>query len=191
LVSGSFFEETALNRFRHPEGTRLPALERNILKFRAFEMVLLLFYSEYLKQQIIGTIEASDRWTRKDHPRVTADTKKKFQKATATLVADGIITKEEKDEIGKLVDVRNTIAHNIHEMTFDVSRDTYARQRLEVERPKYDYDALKRIKYFYKELSKRMMSKYTQVLSMDRILFQAAERTYETELKRLNKKIVA
>jgi hypothetical protein len=34
LVSGSFFEETALNRFRHPEGTRLPALERNILKFR-------------------------------------------------------------------------------------------------------------------------------------------------------------
>jgi hypothetical protein len=42
----------SLNRFRHPEGTDLPALERNILKYRGFEMLLLLFYVEELKGMI-------------------------------------------------------------------------------------------------------------------------------------------
>jgi len=36
-------------RYFHPDGRKLPALERNILKYRAFEMILMLFYAEDLK----------------------------------------------------------------------------------------------------------------------------------------------
>ena len=39
-----------MRSLEHPEGTKLPALERNILKFRAFEMMLSLFYAEDLKR---------------------------------------------------------------------------------------------------------------------------------------------
>jgi len=151
----------------------------------------MLFYAEYLKQQIIGAIRSSDRFSHKNSPRITPTTKDKFKVATAVLVEDGVLTNEERDEIGKLVDVRNAIAHSIHEMTYDVSRDSYNRQRLEFEQSKYDYGALKRIKYFYGELSKRMMSKYVQEISMDGLLFESAEKTYEVELKHLSKKINA
>jgi hypothetical protein len=37
--------ESEMRFLEHPEGKRLPALERNILKFRAFEMMLSLFYA--------------------------------------------------------------------------------------------------------------------------------------------------
>jgi hypothetical protein len=51
-----------VSRHRHPEGSKLPALERNILKYRAFEMMLTLFYAEDLKQYLVGTIKATDHW---------------------------------------------------------------------------------------------------------------------------------
>jgi hypothetical protein len=165
-----------LNRFRHPEGARLPALERNILKYRAFEMVLVLFYAEYLKDVLIGSIQASDRF-KKGGPRINSETKNKFKVATATLVADGILTKEENEELTKLVNFRNEIAHSIHDLTFDVSRGTYARGALEVSEMKYDYGALKRIRVYYDEILNRMHKArgYVFMLSMNRLLFESAE----------------
>ena len=58
----------------HPEGERLPPLERNILKFRAFEMMLSLFYAEELKQLLVSTLKVSDHWR--------PDDKKRFKKGT-------------------------------------------------------------------------------------------------------------
>jgi hypothetical protein len=179
-----------LNRFRHPEGTRLPALEKNILKYRAFEMILLLFYAEYLKDILVGSIQASDRF-RNGVSRIKASTKNKFKVATAALVADGILTKEENQELIKLVNFRNEIAHRIHDLTFDASRNIYARETLEFSEVKYDYSALKRIKHYYVGILHRMQQAgtYTFMLSMNRFLFESAERTYDDELKRLHRKI--
>jgi hypothetical protein len=41
-------------RAYHPTGTQLPALERNILKYRALEMVIILFKVEELKKSLVN-----------------------------------------------------------------------------------------------------------------------------------------
>jgi hypothetical protein len=43
-----------------PRGPRLSALEKNELKKRALEMVLVLFYIEDLKQFVVESIRATD-----------------------------------------------------------------------------------------------------------------------------------
>jgi hypothetical protein len=179
----------ALNRFQHPEGTGLPALERNILKYRAFEMVLVLFYAEHLKNQLVSSIESTDRWLRKNNPRIVAETKKKFRRAVKALVEDATISQAEADEIRKLVDVRNDVAHSIHLLTHDVSRDSWVRQSREFINKNYDYKALGRLRHFCKTLPDRMGSKYVHVTSMNSLLFRAAENTYDAELKRLDRVI--
>jgi len=183
--------EMSFNRFRHPEGTRLPALERNILKYRGFEMLLLLFHVEELRGMIIGAVRATDYWKNRRSPRVDPLTKNKFKRATAALVSDGILSKEESKEISKLVNTRNVIAHELHNMTFDVSRDTWARQVHDRESSSYDYEALDRTKYLRDELERRMQSKYVRKLSLDSLLFRSAERTYKGELKSLKRRIDA
>lgn len=181
----------SFNRFRHPEGTQLPALERNILKYRGFEMLLLLFYVEELRGMVIGTIRATDHWKNGRKPRLESSTKNKFKRATSALVADGMLSKVESKEIGDLVNTRNIIAHELHKMTFDVSRDTWARTVHKLESPSYNYESLDRIKYFHDELERRMRSKYAREISLDSLLFRSAERTYTRELKSLKRRIDA
>jgi hypothetical protein len=124
----------------------LPALERNILKYRAFEMMLTLFYAEELKQFLVGTMKATDHWR--------DNSKKWFQKApphyravVERLAKEGYITDAQRDEIIKIVDYRNDIAHELEKMTFDVSRSTFVRGMKEVVKPKYDYGMLERAKF--------------------------------------------
>jgi hypothetical protein len=158
------------------------------LKYRAFEMVLMLFYVEHLKETLIGAIQGTDHWVRTT-PRITAQSSKKFLRAVAALVEDGVVSEQERDDITALVNFRNEIAHNIQTLTIDVSRDPYARSMQQFRESSYDYGALKRIKALHNDLDRRMQSKYVHVLSMQRYTFRAAEKTYEAELKRLRKKI--
>lgn len=44
----------------HPKGGRYTALEKNVLKHRAFEMVLVLFEVQHLKDFVLGSIRATD-----------------------------------------------------------------------------------------------------------------------------------
>ena len=180
----------SFSRFRHPEGTRLPALEKNILKYRGFEMLLLLFYVEELRGMIVGAIR-HDRWKNRTSPRIKPEMRNKFKQATAALVSDGVLSQAESKEITALVDTRNIIAHELQKMTFDVSRDTWSRQVQETERSGYDHGALERIKYLLGELEGRMRSKYVRELSLDLLLFKSAEKTYNKELMSLKKRINA
>jgi hypothetical protein len=177
----------SFNRYRHPEGTRLPALERNILKYRGFEMLLLLFYVEELRGMIIGATRATDRLI--GDPGSKPTTVYKFTRATARLVSDGMLSQEESKEIANLVETRNLIAHELQKMTFDVSRDTWVRQVREIERSGYDDKALDRVRRLRRDLERRMRTKYVCEISLDPLLFQSAERTYNDELKALRKKI--
>jgi hypothetical protein len=49
-------------RYTDPLGAQLPALERNILKHRAMEILLVMFYTEELKRDVLGRIQATDRF---------------------------------------------------------------------------------------------------------------------------------
>ena len=48
-------------RAYHPKATQLPALERNILKYRALEMVIILFEVEDLKNFALNAVQGTDK----------------------------------------------------------------------------------------------------------------------------------
>ena len=176
-------------RRHNPKGSQLPALERNILKYRAFEMITILFHIEDLKAFVLDSIRATDNILNPKKQRIPVDAKKVYQKAWAVLVADGIITQADSDEIQRLIAYRNDIAHNIHQLTYDLSREPIAQAYSRFNSVKYDYDALKKLKHYREKISRGAQSKYAISLSFDSLLFEAAEKTYQQELHRLNKKI--
>lgn len=46
--------------FLDPLGSRLPAFERNVLKLRAMQMVLIMFYAEELKRKVLDLIQTTE-----------------------------------------------------------------------------------------------------------------------------------
>lgn len=169
--------------------SRLPALERNILKYRAFEMVLMLFYIENLKAFVLDSIRATDKLHDEAGQRIPHGAKNIYGKAWAALVADGILSEEDKNEIERLVDYRNDIAHKIHELTYDLGRGAISRDHRKFFGVKYDYNALSKLTSYRKKIEKGIQSKYIISISFNDLLFEAAEKTYQQELRRLHKKI--
>jgi len=95
--------------FTEPLGSKLPALEQNVLKLRAMNMMLVLFYAEDLKRTVVDLIRGTDRLSGElgvstMPPRVPSGTKNPVDKALRALVADAAITAAEKDEIVKRCD---------------------------------------------------------------------------------------
>ncbi len=113
--------------YEDPRGSHLPALEQNILRYRAIEMVLALFYAEDLRKAIIGCVQTTDRLRNRlddkvgQHERVPAGAKKPLQKALKALAADQVFTEDEMIQIEKLIDYRNDIAHRLEELNADIS----------------------------------------------------------------------
>ena len=70
----------------NPRGENLRALEQNILKYRAFEMVMILFYVEEIKLIALRTIRVTDRFRNND--RLPEGTKKLYQKLWKILVSE-------------------------------------------------------------------------------------------------------
>lgn len=164
-----------------PNGRRLPALERNLLKYRTYEMVVILFHIEDLREYVLTTIRANDKG------RIPDGVKKPYEKAWAYLVEKGVITQDESDDIRKLTDYRNTIAHDIQKLTCDLSQETFVVTWGD-ESVKYDYKALLRLKKYRPKIEKGLRH-MIYVASFDHLMFEAAERTFEEELTRLRKKI--
>ena len=120
---------------------RLSALEKNELKRRALEMILLLFYIEDLKHFVVSSIRATDH--HHDDPsrhRLPGGTKNLYKKAWTVLVEARVLTKDEGDEIEELIDYRNLVAHQTQRLTSDISR--YPSARVESAKTQYEFDAL-------------------------------------------------
>jgi hypothetical protein len=128
-----------LKQFTDPLGSQLPVLERNILKLRAMQMLLVMFYAEELKRKV------------RDLKRVPKGTKKAENKTLTALVVDRSITDVEKTEIVKLIDYRNVIGHQMHNLLADVSPERVAREIVTYAPDclkKYDYNAVERLQHF-------------------------------------------
>jgi len=184
-------------RFTDPLGSILPALEQNILKYRAMEMVLVMFYAEELKREVLNRIQTTDSWHARNKTgyveRVPRGVKNPVDKALNALVADGAIKPRDKKEIVELIDYRNMIAHQMHNILGDLSPTQYARDLAAFGSnvPKYNYEALKRLQHYHKLFDGMYRTHhYIVTLSMNSYLFRAAERTFLGELKRLERKIV-
>lgn len=181
-----------LVRKYHPKGKQLPALEQNILKYRAFEMMIILFHIEELKSFVLGAIRATDKiyyGNDKAQHRLPEGTKNLYKKMWAVLVVEGILTQEESDDLQDIVDYRNQIAHSIHNLTFDISNDAISEICVDLTGMKYDYEALKRLELYRETIHKKLASKFILETGSNFLLFESAEKTYKRELKRLDKTI--
>ena len=184
-----------MSKEHRPHGKAPTAWEAGILKIRAFEMVLILFYMEDLRRFIMGSIEATDKlhgMNRLSDGKPKTKEGKKLELARAVLVSDGVINQAESDELKELVDYRNIIGHTIHDLTVDVGAysDLVRHDPKTFEPiPVYDYTAAKRAKALRQKVSKGMMKRFMMMASFDSLAFEAAEKTYIAEIERLKKRV--
>ncbi|MGB8663623.1 MAG: hypothetical protein WCD24_02520 [Serratia inhibens] len=182
---------------RHrPHGRTVTTLEADVLKLRALEMVLVLFYVENLKDFIISSVKVTKRLRKIiDSTKPTTNDKKQFsfKEAHELLISEGVITQEESLQLREMIDYRNTIGHEIHRITIDVG--AYS-NLAEHDLPnghkiaKYNYSAVQHIQNLRKTVQRKMMeNSFCFELSFDTLAFSAAEQTYLKEIKRLKKKV--
>lgn len=171
-----------------PRGNRLGAFEKNELKRRALEMVLVLFYIEDLKHFVVESIRSTDQIRGLPNcGRLPPGTKNLYKKAWGILVDDSVLSQQESDELKDLVDYRNLIAHQTHALTADVGR--YPLLRIIDDASQYEDGALKKVRYFREKLSFEMSRKFVLSISFRGLNFEAAERTYLGELASLERKL--
>lgn len=178
-----------------PYGRAPARWEADLLKIRAFEMVLVLFYIEDLKKLMLASIESTDKFkevSRLDDGESKTKEGKKIKLARAVLVSEGVINQAESDELKMLLDYRNTIGHQIHNLTVDVGsysdltrRDPNTFKPI----PAYDYSAAKRAKRLRQIVITGMTGKFTISVSLAALAFEAAEKTYTAEIKRLKARV--
>lgn len=167
--------------FSDPFGSRQLALEQNILKLRAMQMLLVLFYAEELKRDVLSL------------NLVPKGTKGAVGKSLNVLVTNSAITAAEEAEIVRLIEYRNLIGHQMHNLLLDVSNSRVARDVIAYcpdLLPKYDYTAIERLRYFQERFG--MLYKthgYTTELRMNKVLFMSAEKVFSQEITRLKVKL--
>lgn len=166
---------------------KLPALEKNILKYRALQMVLLLHQVESLRAFVIGSIRASNRFaTYTSRPVLLPEgTKRPMETAFQILVGKEIITEKEGEDLQNIINLRNQVGHKIHELVSDISAPKTLRGPDQI----YDYFALDRFERYREKISKGMMKHFVLEVSFRDITFEQAEATYKEELLRLHKRI--
>jgi hypothetical protein len=188
-------------RFTVPFGSRLLALERNIIKLRGLQMLLVLFYAEELKRDVLGRVRATDKLMgglsgrKSKSARVPEGIKNPVEKALTALVADRAITPADKSEMTNLIDYRNAIAHQMHNLLADVSPERAVRQMLPFrpdKTPEYDYDAVERLQHFHNLLDGLYKThSYINELSYNKLFFRSAEKMFLSEIRRLKLKVRA
>lgn len=183
--------------FLDPFGSRLPALERNMLRLRSMQMVLVLFYAEQLKQKLVGLVRTTDKIRKTlelgTSERVPRNVKDQIKKCLNAFVADSAITTDERDEMRRLIDYRNVIAHGINELVGDLSADREVRGLLNSTTWRfrsYGYKAVDRLRHFLKLLSDPVITRrYISSISLDSLKFASVERTLLADIKELQRKI--
>ena len=182
---------------RHrPHGRTVTTLESDVLKLRALEMVLVIFYVENLKDFIISSVRVTKRLRKiLDSKKPTTSDKEQisFKEAHKLLILEGVITQEESLQLREMIDYRNTIGHEIHRITIDVGAYSHlAKYDLPNGHKiaKYNYSAVQHVQDLRNKVERKMMEKsFCFDLSFDTLAFNAAEQTYLKEIKRLRKKV--
>lgn len=215
------------SHYEDPRGGRPSELERNILRYRAAEATIYLFYAEEVRaflltdvhraatrqegeviwdppeerrlQRVLadllrdaetaGKLAAEDAAALRSASASERQQGKKLKVALGYAITIGIFTGTEAAELKALLDYRNDIAHRIHLVMSDVSRNYWAIDHVAYAAPTYKGEALDRLRAFRRSLWERARAKLILTLSMDRMLFELAEHTYEQDLKRLDRLI--
>lgn len=212
------------SQYHDPRGGRPSGLESNVLRYRAFEAALFLFYTEDVKRfmlsnifplvppeevsvpatshekKVLGLILAVSKAALSDsrisYPEfnsiesmvtVMPNDSKRLRQAFAHAVEIGLCTLEQTEELQDLINYRNDIAHRIQNITADVSRHTIAIDFAALVKKGYQSESLNRIRLLRRNLIHRSNCLDSYVISMNSMIFEFAEKFYESEIARLSK----
>lgn len=168
---------------------KLPSLEKNILKYRAFEMLLVVFEIEELRRFVVDSIRGTDAILKNEH-RLPPQAKPRdlMERVWCVVKNHGILDDEECEDVQRMFAYRNTIAHRIHEMTADISE--FARRGgAKLPFDGYDYAALEKIRRYKHKIYEGFRQRFILSTSLNRLYFEPAERVFEDELTSLRKRI--
>ena len=199
------------SRYNDPRGNRPSALERSILRYRAVEVTLYLFYAEEVRDFMLTQVHGvaindplAPLMDAEDRKKVAIEDAaavrlmfagerhqgKKLKVAFTHAIKIGIFTEAEADELNGLLDYRNDIAHRIHLVMSDVNRSYVASDYVSFTPPKYKDDAIDRLRAYRRSLWERARERLVSfTLSIDGLIFEFAQHVYENELKRLERLI--
>ncbi|MBE4489925.1 hypothetical protein HJZ14_23500 [Vibrio parahaemolyticus] len=165
----------------------MKSLEKLILKYRTNEMMRLMFHIEDLRKYLIHSMKASNLFLEESDERFFNDSDKVMRQVWKRVAADGLLTKSEIDDLKKIIDKRNTIAHEIHSFTRDLKLEFKDYLKDRHFKSKYDYMALERLLTYKNKIQSQW--KDIEVLSLRSIHFEFADNTYKNENNKLSKTI--
>lgn len=174
-----------------PNGPAPTALESNVLKLRALEMILIVFYMEDLRRFIIKAVTLSNQFQQQPAPLPDSDL---LKHATKTLLDAGVMSKDQRTEFNKLVAYRNIIGHEPHFLTVDVGpyEDLAEMIAIKSRNPSgYDGTMLDRVIKMRKYLHDAVATKFIMEVNFDSLMFETAEKTYLAEIKLLKSAITS
>lgn len=186
------------SRYYDPWGDHSRALERNIIKYRSLEMVLVVHYVEELKRFLIRSVKSLDRFDRnynKENPRVRLKTNatNPYYPSLKAWHQEGLISRDEKKELAELTGYRNDIAHRVHELNADLSTEKFHRnfvRELPNRFSSYRYEAVEKLQKYIQDLPERYHKKYrVGFLDYNHSMFRTTENVLKSELEVLRKKI--
>ncbi|EPY4803705.1 TPA: hypothetical protein MM166_004284 [Klebsiella pneumoniae] len=166
----------------------LPALERNIIKYRSMQVLIFSFYIEDFKRVIESTLKFELIYT---HFKDYQDEKppSHMGEAMDMLERKGLISREDRTEYAQLVKYRNQTSHEIELMFFDLTQDDAADIYKAYKAIKYDYECIDRIKRLRNKVLSNLSKKLLSVVSMRENMFEDVEKTFNHEMKKLELRI--
>jgi len=179
------------NSFLDLVGGRVPALERNLIKLRAAQVLLAIYYSEELQNSMVDLICSTENLRRVVEPRLTRNAKNAKHKALKFLVADGALSRKESEEIRSLINFRNDAAHEIHWFFGDLSTNRFSREISEMLDKNFNYEVVGRFQHFLSRLSDaRVNFGYAMTLNDRAGAFDEAEKILLEEIEILKKRVI-
>ncbi len=166
----------------------LPALERNIIKYRSMQVLIFSFYIEDFKKTIKSTLKTKLIYT---HFKNYQDEKppSHMGETMDMLERKGLITGEDRVEYEKLVKYRNQTSHEIELMFFDLTQDDAADIYKAYKAIKYDYKCIERIKQLRTKVLSNLSKNLLLCVSMRGNMFEDVEKTFNHEMKKLEARI--
>jgi hypothetical protein len=188
-------------RWTDVRGHRLPGLERNIIRYRVLQMTLFMHEAESLKSDLEGIssgfdpsiflsdgkLDPLDGYTKKEWRSIPG-----WKRATEKLKELGHLTGDHRDEVVELIDYRNSIAHEVHNLLADIGTSRANREAMREHkfRPiKYEYYKLRRIQLLRSTVFDKLANKFIMRPDLDRVSFDSSAGFIEWELIRLKRKI--
>ncbi|USW96241.1 hypothetical protein NHF39_06195 [Pseudomonas proteolytica] len=161
----------------------LPALERNIVKYRSMEMVIFIFEAEQLRKFMLSCIANSHMFAETENPLNKPG--KRFYEIFWGIIEDNdILPSYEIEKLASLLQYRNDIAHRVDELLIDLNTDSFHLHKI-----KYDYTALSEIYKLKDKVQTNMAKKFPMTANLNAHFLTPIIDTLKQEVSKLSNRI--